>query len=1262
MSQALRESVAAAGGEAADNTSDDVASDSSNSAINTPANNSLHSDSCSKSNNNVNGCRSSNENSNGCSIDNISSSDQSPAHGGSPPSPFYNKVASIDQLCSESIAITSAGAPVCQVTNSNSTTNCSSNGNIINTSKSAASMGLDLSTSAAAAAAISITRQPLHHSHLLPPAPVILHSEQSTAFKNDLQLSKLNSSNVIEQALPNSAEAKSMSEDQLLIASTDGKLHQISHNKHPNNIITCNNVDHKCHSLDIGAGLTTIDTSSLTTIDTSQIVPSYACKTQAGTGKSHKVTAQATIIPPLASSIQDVPSSGVWGSKQEEGTPPTSPAQATNSSSHGRSKPFSQAMHHPPSPHAELSSSASKRKSCSPNVSIYEDSKSPYTSPTTHRNSTIKQSLNYERKSCHYKNETKSTIAVTDTKLKMDIKTHYDSSSPGNRIAPSNCDNSKAQNLSNCINSSRSSSPCSSSEGCPAVVSGAGCEVKGMLATPVSLASTDADVSPLPARLPSNSTSSKDTYDSGRLVIFQQGQCILELSHRSSGVSSSSSNGGGSSEGEGWVLVRSKTYYPPQSSCPAGHTISGASAPLHYSSCAGTSIATLPVQHGWSSSKGGAWRRKQTLPHRASASISELSFTMSSTGAIRLLRRNSLTSGRRDPFYRFYPYTSLARVSSHVKKEASESWWPRPRLQKREAGSFGMADERLSQKQRLERRMLTLAERCGGRIDVNLKIGQLFDRFSLKSPSPSNFVSPRKRYLKQLDGGHEMHSRKKVSSSSSSNSDSSKSINVGKNLCSSKVGLNTITNPGAPHSIDSILNSEKKNTESYLKTLLKPDTKSIPTRNSSHERHEVIKVEPPSDASYMRRDRNDHSRNWNSSHERRDVEERRDREQSSYSGGSSSSHSYSRHSASPPPLRGSPHHNHAYHHKHQQSHTSNSSVNKESVHTEPSYPPGYNRLAPHQLAALYPQLYDPNCLLLNGINPLAAGGMMPNPHNQIVAAAAAAAAAASYGFSHLQMMAQYSNLMNSQFNPAFGSAMAAAAAAPAINANLAAANIPAALTPALTPGAAAASLSITPLSHAVLPPTLTPGMSPGLPPTTLPSYPSLATSHDNNSSNTLNSAYSSSSRTSPYPTPSPRSPYPHSRSPYPRSRSPYSPHFRSSYPHSKSPHLRSKSPLRRPKSPHRRRSKSPQSRSKSPHFRSRSPFPSSDSASYSSYQHMLQQQQHSSRQVPKLYHHPTHQLNPSLSSSSKPSPTHQLLPHNDAALTQDMPLNLSKPK
>ncbi|KAF2363825.1 hypothetical protein FHG87_005412 [Trinorchestia longiramus] len=914
--------------------------------------------------------------------------------------------------------------------------------------------------------------------------------------------------------------------------------------------------DHPRNTLDLTAGLITIDTSSLSSIDATPMT-SFQCRS--GIQKSNKVTAQGTIIPPLANSIQD---SGIL---------------QDSSSSVG-----------PVSSHSVY---ASKSQVCTTTQEQLSRPVDLYDSDFCLESSNSEQ---------EQKNSSKSFHGNTSAKL---ISTNYSkaSSEPSSSVFINGHDQ-PGNSSSTSLPASASSSPCrvspASSPSCEVqgvLPTGAGCEVKGMPATPV-LAMANQHKDPR-----ESSSVHMDTNDGGRLTFFKEGKLLLELSHRSAG-DRASSNKDGKKSGGVWVQIESNTFWPPPS-CRAN-----ISTPLHF---------PLP-------GCGKSASRKQYTPRRCELHGSD--FSAAANDAAQRHRDTPydtflffclpfIRACRRSVVRRVY---ALAR-SPHLRSLTMDDIPVNERSRHALLGSqtqrrrfsylmnSPLDGDKIRRKHRVENCSKILAERSNLNIDFSLKVGQIFERVMLKTPSPNSFVSPRKRYLKQLESDHETQSKKKnlmTTSNCSSRSSSYTPESYQNYPCNKALNarISALNNSGAAHTIDSILNNSEKRNDSYLKCLLKSEGKRSPHSASrsplaiesvKQEPEALVCIKPDRDPPWGNSERSAGIASWSSSFERRssrDSEERRP--QPAYS---SSPHCRS----SPPSPRTS-----------RQSHvppgaaapSTSAAKNGSAVATEHPYlGPGY--AMNHQaITSLYPHLYDPSYFFMNGVNPLAAGGLMTSPHSQMAVAAAAAAAAAasissmsSYGLAPIQLSAlaatQYSNILNSALNPvAF--AAAAAASSPL------APNLAAPLTPALTPGAATLP-SIPPVNSSTLPSALSPGMSLTSATASHPSF--LTASHQ--------------ARSSPYPTPSPHP------------RSPYSPTTKSCYPSSRSPHSRPRSP--------------PCKSSVSNYPSASSPYPS----------------RKPSQSLP--HHHP--QLAQPLSSPWRPVAAHHRPPPTLSS-SQDTPLNLTKPR
>ncbi|XP_018027413.1 protein hairless [Hyalella azteca] len=828
------------------------------------------------------------------------------------------------------------------------------------------------------------------------------------------------------------------------------------------------NDDHLRNSVDLAAGLITIDTSSLSSIDAASLSTSFHSKS--AVQKSNKVTAQGTIVPPLANSIQD------------------SAILQDSSSSSSASAVLSSSI--PSSRNQEISATSQDHlgqadQFCS--SQIY--SELPFSG--SEKKNTLKLNCASKLLTSHSKQ-----VSEPCSDVFTNGHEHHGTSSTSFPASASS---------SPCRASLSPSPSCSESQG---IASGAGSEVRGMPAIPVPAAPGR----PKEAQDPSAS-GSMDNTDGGRLTFFKEGKLLLELSHRSANESCAINKDGKKTSGC-WVQIETNTFWPP-SSCRAN-----ISTPLHfpfsgYGKAARRKIRTPRrceqqsngvVQPPLSCS---ASPTKDDASHRCVGAPVPETFLFVCPELVRAFRRSYGPLIARRPFHRFSEMDALLELDD-TRKQALLSLMRECRnLLRRSSSQEG---NRILQKHKLEKYSKVLAEQQNLKIDSTIKVGQIFERVMLKTPSPNNFVSPRKRYLKQFEADHEIQNKKKIVMATSSASrpasymtDSYQNYTSSKNVSARHSALN---NYGAAHTIESILNHSEKRNESYLKSLFKSEGKKSPRSSSrspltlesvKQEPEMLMSVKPDRDAS-----RNSEMRSS------RDCDERQ----------SLPSYSASPHSRSSPPSPRSA----------RASHASNTSVKNRD---QPDLPyPGYG-MTPQTLASLYPQLYDPNYFFING--PLAAGGLMASPHSQMAVAAAAAAAAAasissmsSYGLAPLQLQlaaTQYSSL----FNPvAFAPAIAAAAAASPLSPSIAAP-----LTPALTPGAVA--LSMPHMNSSTLPSAHNPSLS----------LPHVVTSHH---PSFINSVASHQSRSSPYPTPSPHP------------RSPYSPSVKSFYPPTRSPQSRSRSP------------------------------------------------------------------------------------------------------
>ncbi|XP_042230906.1 protein hairless-like isoform X2 [Homarus americanus] len=351
---------------------------------------------------------------------------------------------------------------------------------------------------------------------------------------------------------------------------------------------------------------------------------------------------------------------------------------------------------------------------------------------------------------------------------------------------------------------------------------GPGAEVKGKPGTPIPSGSTKT-VLPRPGSASGDeakvsvTTGSSPTTTGGRLTFFKEGKFLLELSHRTDMGAPA-----------GWVPVKSKTYWPP----PSSATTTTTQHPLrHDTPTSQSGVYGNAVSDDCSSLNSSPWTgehlRKQLTPRRNKAFVlQQVSFHWHALPLTRDIRKRVRL--RRNPFtYINGPVgcwnpSENAQVSRRtIKSESYES----------------ALEER---KHKLETRILVLVSKLGLKVDPETSIQALFEKpvASAEAVDPT-FVSPRKRYLRQMESDQESIHRKKLHSGANSVSHV-----PGENLSSSssstqprpppnRSAINSLTS--SVYSIESILNNETANrkNDSFLRTLLKPEPKPSGTQSKS---------------------------------------------------------------------------------------------------------------------------------------------------------------------------------------------------------------------------------------------------------------------------------------------------------------------------------------------------------------------------------------------------------------------------------------------
>lgn len=387
-------------------------------------------------------------------------------------------------------------------------------------------------------------------------------SSTSSSLSLDTLSSKTNSSNNMSEQLLNLSASNSSSSKSRVLETTATSIITSESGVVGSQVVVA--------ALDIGEGLTTIDTSSLTSVELSPHVsydagnnnnssinttnnnnnsstaPSKVCRT---------VTAHGTIVPPLASNVQE--SASASRHSLEDATPPSSPAvrvRSRPSSQHSSpsfpllpspadlstklythshheqqdasfspSSPPVSLVRHPPikSPLANYTlKSPFPREQQQLRPTQYNNNSNNGDSPSSSSSSSslcaggpevVKFSLSSSQDIKPGTSESKSPLAGSggDARYTTPSSSTTTSMTPPNRSSGgSSCPQSPASSPPVVVSSSPPTSP-------PLLplVSGAGSEVKGMPANPVSLA-YGADTS---------SSMAVDSCDSGRLTFFRGG-------------------------------------------------------------------------------------------------------------------------------------------------------------------------------------------------------------------------------------------------------------------------------------------------------------------------------------------------------------------------------------------------------------------------------------------------------------------------------------------------------------------------------------------------------------------------------------------------------------------------------------------------------------------------------------------------------------------------------------------------------------------
>ncbi|XP_066940361.1 protein hairless-like [Macrobrachium rosenbergii] len=356
--------------------------------------------------------------------------------------------------------------------------------------------------------------------------------------------------------------------------------------------------------------------------------------------------------------------------------------------------------------------------------------------------------------------------------------------------------------------------------------SGPGAEVKGKPGTPIPSGSVKGSVSRPASALgcPVTEDASKATTGSagGRLTFFKEGRFVLELSHRTEMGAPA-----------GWVAVKSKTYWPP----PSSATTTTTQHPLRHDTPTSQSDDCSSLNSSpWTSEHV----RKQSVPRRNKSAQPHCVWQVKVDGPS---KRRKCTKIRRNPF--IYPVGVWE--SSETKQTNQLGVKPNTRARSTEV-----------KKTNLESKVQLLEEKLGLKVDLKVSIKTLFEKPLVNisaEPIDPTFVSPRKRYLRQMEDQDSSHRKKlhSVVNSLSQISGERPSSSSPAHTFPNRSAINSQTS--SAYSIDSILNNETANrkSDSFLRTLLKPEPKpSVPqSKGVSKERsnNEVVantvKVERP---------------------------------------------------------------------------------------------------------------------------------------------------------------------------------------------------------------------------------------------------------------------------------------------------------------------------------------------------------------------------------------------------------------------------------
>ncbi|XP_068235642.1 uncharacterized protein [Palaemon carinicauda] len=232
--------------------------------------------------------------------------------------------------------------------------------------------------------------------------------------------------------------------------------------------------------------------------------------------------------------------------------------------------------------------------------------------------------------------------------------------------------------------------------------------------------------------------------------------------------------------------------------------------------------------------------RKQSIPRRSKSSQPHFFWQIKVDGSC---KRKKCTKVRRNPF--IFP---------------NGVWESFETKQANQLGAKLNAGARSTEVKKtiLESKVQLLAEKLGLKVDIKVSIKMLFEKPLVNictEPIDPTFVSPRKRYLRQMEDQDFSHRKKlhSVVNSLSQISGERPSSSSPAHTFPNRSAINSQTS--SAYSIDSILNNETANrkSESFLRTLLKPEPKpGVPqSRSVSKERsnNEVVtntvKIERP---------------------------------------------------------------------------------------------------------------------------------------------------------------------------------------------------------------------------------------------------------------------------------------------------------------------------------------------------------------------------------------------------------------------------------